>query len=91
MTDNYLDTVREALLAPAELSNEDLEKSLGILMAPGVDSADLYFQSMRQESWSLEDSIVKQGSYSINQGVGVRAIAGDKTGFAYSDEIVLPS
>ena len=48
MTDNYLDTVREALLAPAELSNEDLEKSLGILMAPGVDSADLYFQSMRQ-------------------------------------------
>ena len=91
MTDNHLDTAREVLLAPAGLSNADLEKSLGVLMAPGVDSADLYFQSMRHESWSLEDGIVKQGSYSIDQGVGVRAIAGDKTGFAYSDEIVLPS
>ena len=60
-------------------------------MGHSVDYADLYFQLVREESWSLEDSIVKDGSYSIEQGVGVRALAGEKTGFAYSDEIVLPA
>jgi TldD protein len=60
-------------------------------MCGGVDSADLYFQVSRHESWSLEDGIVKGGSYSIEQGVGVRAMAGEKTGFAYSDELVLPA
>ena len=61
------------------------------LMSRGVDYADLYFQLSREESWSLEDGIVKDGSHSIEQGVGVRAISGEKTGFAYSDEIVLPA
>jgi TldD protein len=56
-----------------------------------VDSGDLYFQSTRYESWVLEDGIVKEGSHNIEQGAGVRAISGDKTGFAYSDEIVLPA
>ena len=56
-----------------------------------VDYADLYFQLVREESWSLEDGIVKDGAHSIEQGVGVRALAGEKTGFAYSDEIVLPA
>src|SRR4029077_12164833 len=55
------------------------------------DFADLYFQLSHQESWSLEDGMVKDGSASIEQGVGVRALAGEKTGFAYSDEIVLPA
>ena len=59
--------------------------------AHSVDFADLYFQLSHQESWSLEDGIVKDGSASIEQGVGVRALAGEKTGFAYSDEIVLPA
>ena len=56
-----------------------------------MDFADLYFQLAHEESWSLEDGIVKDGSASIEQGVGVRALAGEKTGFAYSDEIVLPA
>ena len=60
-------------------------------MSSSVDSADLYFQLSREESWALEDGIVKEGSASIEQGVGVRAVAGEKTGFAYSDEIVLPA
>src|SRR6266849_8871104 len=62
------------------------------LLAPhGLDYADLYFQYSRSESWSLEEGIVKSGSFSIDQGVGVRAIAGEKTAFAYSDEISLPA
>ena len=64
---------------------------LGNVMGYSVDYADLYFQLVREESWSLEDSIVKDGTHSIEQGVGVRALAGEKTGFAYSDEIVLPA
>jgi TldD protein len=56
-----------------------------------LDDADVYFQHTRNESWSLEEGIVKSGSFSIDQGVGVRAIYGDKTAFAYSDEINLPA
>jgi TldD protein len=59
-------------------------------MGPSIDAADLYFQHSRSESWVLEDGIVKEGNHSIEQGVGVRAMSGEKTGFAYSDEIVLP-
>jgi TldD protein len=59
-------------------------------MGPSIDAADLYFQHSRSESWVLEEGIVKDGSHSIEQGVGVRAMSGEKTGFAYSDEIVLP-
>ena len=61
------------------------------MMQGGVDYADLYFQVSRQESWSLEDSIIREGSFSLNQGVGVRAVSGEKTGFAYSDEVMLPA
>lgn len=60
-------------------------------MAHDIDVADLYFESTRTESWVLEDGIVKEGAHNIDQGVGVRAISGDKTGFAYSDEILLPA
>jgi TldD protein len=91
MIENYVEQARESLLTPAGIGMADLDRSLAALMAPGVNSADLYFQLMRHESWSLEDGIVKSGSYSIDQGVGVRAIAGDKTGFSYSDEIMIPS
>jgi len=89
MSDNYLDNARTQLLVPGGLGEQHLEQALGALLTPGVDSADLYFQLMRRESWSLEDGIVKVGSHSIDQGVGARAIAGEKTGFAYTDEIRL--
>jgi TldD protein len=75
------------LLLPAGLDASGLERSFGTLLGPGIDFGDLYFQHSRRESWSVEDGIVKDGSHSIEQGVGVRAISGEKTGFAYSDEI----
>ncbi len=86
-----LEIARQTLFAPAGITDAELEKVFGRLMAPGVDAADLYFQSTRSEGWVLEDGIIKQGSHSIDQGVGVRAMSGEKTGFAYSDEIVLPA
>ena len=77
--------------APERPGRRRLDQVFGEVLAHSVDFADLYFQLAHQESWSLEDGIVKDGSASIEQGVGVRALAGEKTGFAYSDEIVLPA
>ncbi len=75
------------LLTPAGLDTTALERSFDALLGPGIDFGDLYFQHTRRESWSIEDGIVKDGTHSIDGGVGVRAISGEKTGFAYSDEI----
>ncbi len=75
------------LLAPGGLDAGALEHALGALMRRSVDYADLYLQFSRHESWSLEDGIVRSGSHSIDQGVGVRAVSGERTGFAYSDVI----
>ena len=88
---NAVELARHSLLAPAGLDDRDLDRALRSLLRGGVDAADLYFQASRHEAWSLEDGIVKEGSHSIEQGVGVRALSGDKTGFAYSDEIVVPA
>ena len=91
MPGSALDIARQRLLVPAGIDENDLDKVFGKLLAHAVDSGDLYFQSSRYESWVLEDGIVKEGSHNIEQGAGVRAVSGDKTGFAYSDEIVLPA
>jgi TldD protein len=80
-----------SLLEPHGLCVNDLQNLLGQLMGPAVDAADLYFQLVRHESWTLEDGIVKDGGHGIDQGVGLRAMSGEKTGFAYSDEILLPA
>jgi TldD protein len=88
------DAIKQAqqqLLAPGGLEQRDLERVLGELMGPAVDSGDLYFQTLSHESWVLEDGLVRSGSHSTEHGVGIRAISGEKTGFAYADEIVLPS
>jgi TldD protein len=77
----------DRLLAPAGLDLGALEGAMGQLLQHKIDFGDLYFQQTRYEAWSLEDRRVKDGTYSIEQGVGVRALAGDKTGFAYSDQI----
>jgi TldD protein len=79
------------LLEPAGLDRSALERVLHGLAGAQVDLADLYFERSRGESWSLEDGIVKEGSHGIDQGVGVRAVAGEKTGFAYSDDLSLPA
>jgi TldD protein len=75
------------LLAPTGLTLGELDRTFGRLLGPGVDFGDLYFQHSRRESWTVEDGIVKDGAHAIEQGVGVRAISGEKTGFAYSDDI----
>jgi len=79
------------LLEPGGLDQSDLARVLGHLMGSAVDAGDLYFQHATRESWSLEDGLVRNASHSVEQGVGVRAISGEKTGFAYTDEVVMPA
>jgi len=90
MTDRIFQAEQQ-LLAPGGLDQRQLEQVLADLMGPAVDSGDLYFQSVGHESWTLEDGLVRSGTHATEQGVGIRAISGEKTGFAYADEIVLPS
>jgi TldD protein len=82
-----LETATSTLLAPFDLQSRQLDRVFGTLSAHKVDYADLYFQYSRYEGWNLEEGIVKSGSFNIEQGVGVRAVSGEKTAFAYSDEI----
>ena len=85
----HFDAATEALLAPASLDIANLQNVLGDMMSHKIDYADLYFQYSRSESWGLEEGQVKSGNFSIDQGVGVRAVSGEKTAFAYSDDITL--
>ncbi|MBJ7379285.1 MAG: metalloprotease TldD [Polynucleobacter sp.] len=82
-----LEIAKSFLLSPNGLQESDLLPIFGLMYGHRLDDADLYFEHTRSESWSLEEGIVKSGNFSIDQGVGVRAIAGDKTAFAYSDVI----
>ncbi|MGH8743034.1 MAG: metalloprotease TldD [Burkholderiales bacterium] len=84
-----LETANRFLLAPYDLDHAKLERVFGNLLLHQIDYADLYFQITRSESWSLEEGLVKSGSFNIDQGVGVRAVTQDKTAFAYSDDISL--
>lgn len=89
MANQSFDLSRSIILEPAGLTCGDIDRVMGALLGASVDAADVYLQSSRYESWGLEDGIVKEGSHSIEQGAGVRAVSGEKTGFAYSDEISL--
>jgi TldD protein len=91
MSENLIQLASERLLAPAGLEERHLQQILDGIMGHAVDAADLYFQFSRHESWTLEDGIVRDAGHGIDQGVGVRAISGEKAGFAYSDEILLPA
>src|SRR5690606_10885737 len=84
---NALATAKSVLLDPWGLDEADMARALADIFTHKVDYADLYFQYTRSEGWSLEEGIVKTGSFSIEQGVGVRAITGEKTAFAYSDTL----
>ena len=88
---NLITLAEQNLLAPAELSESKLQRVLGSMLGQQVDSAELFFQNRQSESWMLEDGIVKEASYDIQRGVGARAISGEKTGFAYADDILLPT
>jgi TldD protein len=84
-----LDIAQATLLAPAGLDPLSATRTFGTILAHKADDADLYFQYNRSEGWTLEEGEVKNGSYSIDQGVGVRVVSGEKTAFAYSDDITL--
>jgi TldD protein len=86
-----IENVMSQVLQPAGLQERHINKALGLINLRDVDIADLYFQVSRQESWSFEDGKLKEGSFHLEQGVGVRAVCGEKTGFAYSDELLVPS
>jgi TldD protein len=90
-SDDPLDIARHSILEPSGLDLAALERVLASMHGHALDEAELYFQLARDESWALEDGIVKEGSHSIDQGVGVRAISGERTGFAYSDEVSMPA
>jgi TldD protein len=85
------DEARRLLLEPAGLTTHELDRVLASIHARDVDFSDLYFQYARVENWSLEEGIVKSGSFSIDRGVGIRAVHGDKQAYAYSDDITLPA
>lgn len=85
----HFNVAQRQLLEPGSLSLSQLEEVLGSIFTRQVDYADLYFQYSRSEGWSLEEGQVKSGSFHIEQGVGVRAVSGERTAFAYSDDISL--
>lgn len=88
---NAVKIAREQFINKSELGEAGLDKALGMLAGSHIDQGDLYFQYIQREAWVLEDGLVKEADFSIDQGVGARAISGEKTGFAYSNEIVLPA
>jgi TldD protein len=90
MTETF-DIARATLLEPGGLATADLERVLDRLMSSRLDAADVYCESTRLESWVLEDGIIREGAFSIEQGAGLRAMAGEKTGFAFTDELQLPA
>src|SRR4029453_13949332 len=84
-----LDIAKATLLAPFGIDEVATQRVFGTILAHKADDADLYFQYNRSEGWTLEEGHVKSGSFSIDQGVGVRVVSGEKTAFAYSDDITV--
>ncbi|MEK7844906.1 MAG: DNA gyrase modulator, partial [Pseudomonadota bacterium] len=90
-TKDFYAIADRCLLSPYGVDTAGLQQVMGQMLTHHIDYADLYFQYSRSEGWMLEEGIVKSGSFNIEQGVGVRAICGEKTGFAYSDDISMPA
>ena len=88
---DFIAIADRCLLTPYNIDAAELQRVMGQILTHKIDYADLYFQYSRSEGWMLEEGIVKSGSFNIEQGVGVRAISGEKTGFAYSDDISMPA
>lgn len=89
MDNSALHLAKQAILVPTGLQESSINRVMDQLLNGAVDNGDIYFQSSHYESWVLEDGIIKEGSHNIEQGAGVRALSGEKTGFAYSDKINL--
>ncbi|HVT62102.1 MAG TPA: metalloprotease TldD [Legionellaceae bacterium] len=88
---SMLTLAKEVLFKPTALDEAQIQRLMQSLLSRDVDAADLYFQSGCYEAWYLEDSEVKSGTYSIDRGVGIRAVSGEKTGYAYCDDIIFPA
>ncbi|MBA2655267.1 MAG: metalloprotease TldD [Gammaproteobacteria bacterium] len=86
---NPLEIAKSTLLEPAGINEAILSNLFSKLMTRSIDMSDMYFQFTQQESWALEDGIIKEGSFNIEKGAGIRAVTGEKTGFAYTDDITL--
>jgi TldD protein len=86
-----VEVARRALWEPADLSSGDVERLLGRLCGRAIDRGELFFQALRSEAWVIEDGIVKEGAFSADRGVGVRAVSGERSGYAYCDDILLPA
>ena len=82
-----LDLSKQFILNPGSISFSDLDRIMQKITKNNVDYADLYFQYSKNEFWSIEDSAVNNGTYSIDQGVGIRSVSGEKSAFTYSDDI----
>jgi TldD protein len=91
LADHRLERVEQLMLVPTGVGFPDLERAMNRLMSRQIDYGDLYCQLARYETWTVEDGIVREGAFSLDQGVGVRAISGEKTGFAYADQLDLKS
>lgn len=89
MDNTVLQLAKQAILVPTGLQEKDIHRVLDQLISGAVDDGDIYIQSSHYESWVLEDGIVKEANHNIEQGAGVRALSGEKTGLAYSDKIEL--
>lgn len=89
--DEQLDKAAQLILAPADIELTQIAQVLESIYSHDIDYADMYFQHSTDEYWYLEDSKVKSGSFSVEQGVGIRAVSQEKTGFAYSDDLLLPA
>ena len=89
MQASTLKTVKEAILDTEHLVEKDIINIAESFHSKGIDIADLYFQISRRETWVMDEGKIKGGSFSLDKGVGVRAVSGDKTGFAYSDDLSL--
>ncbi len=84
---NILSTVEQVILQPSDVEIQHIQQTLDQLQHYQIDAGDLYFQVSQQESWVMDDGIIREGSFNIESGVGIRAMYGEKTGFAYSDDI----
>ncbi|HEY6598780.1 MAG TPA: metalloprotease TldD [Pseudomonadales bacterium] len=88
---DLIEAAQRQLWEKAELRQTDVERLLGRLADRAVDIGELFFQAVRNEAWVIEDGIIKEGAFSADRGVGVRAVSGERTGFAYADDILLPA
>jgi TldD protein len=88
---DMIEAAQRQLWDAAELRRVDVERLLGRLADRAVDIGELFFQAVRSEAWVIEDGIIKEGAFSADRGVGVRAVSGERTGFAYADDILLPA